>query len=186
MYIAKETGRNLSDSSLFSILPPSSPSPPKAYCNQGYFTKTDQSGCDACPAGTVGNGDETTRYSASTGCVACPLATYSAAEGVDSVAKCVKCAPGKRGREGMAAGASNEAAGCEDCGIGKYTNKLGQTSCTTCDSGMVTNGMGQTFCSPCDAGESRFVLYTGVGAISPGELRRTHIPSSSLWIIRLY
>ena len=126
----------------------------KGYCDPGYFVKTDQSGCSACPAGTFGNQNQTKRHSESAACVPCPFATYSAAQGIDAEDKCIECAPGKRGREGMAGGASNEAAGCEDCSIGEYTNKLGQTSCTTCESGMVTNGTGQTFCSLCDAGES--------------------------------
>ena len=125
--------------------------PTLAYCPVGYVVNAEQSGCDACPAGTFGNQNATMRYSNSTGCIPCPTATYSAAEGIDSVGKCIQCSPGKRGRG--AGGASTETAGCQDCGIGEYTNSTGKASCSLCPFATTTSGSGQTLCAPCEAGK---------------------------------
>ena len=68
-------------------------------------------------------------------------------------------------------GATSESAACAECGVGKFSNKPGETSCTSCDPGTMTNGTGQTFCSSCAAGESAVGVKAFFG--QRGELGRT-------------
>ena len=64
-------------------------------------------------------------------------------------------------------GATSDSAACAECGVGKFSNKPGETSCTSCDPGTMTNGTGQTFCSSCAAGT---MLEAGTFSCTPCEL----------------
>ncbi len=132
-----------------------------SFCEQGFYAKADQTGCDACPAGHYGSPDENLRDKNTTGCLPCRAGSYSRALGIDTADKCVACPPGKHGT--LAASISEAA--CKECDVGRYSNNTGLTSCLPCPPGTATDGTinlgrGQTRCSTCPAGTEVNALKT--------------------------
>ena len=93
-------------------------------------------------------------------CTDCAVGKYTSAEGLGN--ECVSCEPGRyqadtggtncegalciAGKFGQEMMTHRSNAVCSDCGVGKFSDKAGESNCSTCPSGNYQTLEGQTSC----------------------------------------
>ena len=118
-------------------------------CAEGtYQNQVQATGCQLCGSGQYGTPNVEIRVSVSVACTACPVATYSSAQGVTKKKDCNSCPPGKASSEI----GNTKSSDCIPCSPNTYANTSKTVTCYQCGSSS-SSTKGATFCGQCNAGK---------------------------------